>query len=138
LLAAVLDGRKKQTFDRLSQALSEAVPSLLKRANEDELLASGDAARERWARLLAALRGRETPPKLPQTKSPGKRPGLATDESNDWMSADAAAQLLNVSQAHVKKLSQGGKLSHVDVDADGVTRLERTAVLLRYQQRKRR
>jgi hypothetical protein len=136
LLAAVLDGRKKKTLDRLSQALSEAVPSLLERAIEDELLASGDA-RERRARFVAALRGRETPAKLPQTKSAGKIPGHAADENKDWMSADAVAELLNVSLAHVKKLSQGGKLGHVDTGADGVTMLERTAVLLYYQRRKR-
>jgi hypothetical protein len=136
LLAAVLDGRKKKTLDRLSQALSQAVPSLLGRVIEDELLASGDT-RERRARFVAALRRRETPAKLPQTKSAGKMPGHAADENKDWMSVDAVAQLLNVSPAHVKKLSQGGKLGHVDTGADGVTMLERTAVLLYYQRRKR-
>jgi hypothetical protein len=138
LLAAVMDVRKKKTLDRLSQALGDALPALLQRVIEDDLLADSDAARERRATLVAALRAPEMPARPQQTKSAGKRPGLAADESNDWMSADAAARLLNVSSARVKKLSQDGKLGHVDIDADGVTRLERTAVLLRYQRRKRR
>ena len=112
LLAAVLDGRKKKTLDRLSKALSEAVPLLLERAIEGELLANGDA-HERRSRLVAVLRARETPVKLPQTKSAGKLPGDTADESKDWMSDNAVAQLLNVSLAHVKELSQGGKLGRV-------------------------
>jgi hypothetical protein len=44
LLAAALDGRKKKTLGRLSQALSDAVPELLQRAFEHELLANGVVA----------------------------------------------------------------------------------------------
>jgi hypothetical protein len=138
LLAAVLDGRKKKTLDRLSQALSEAVPTLLHRIIEDELLASGDIARERRARFATVLRGRETSASLAQANATGKRRRLEADEGNDWMSTDAAAQLLNLSPSQVRKLSQDGKLGDVDIDAHGVTRLERTAVLLCYQQMQRR
>ena len=138
LLAAVLDGRKKKTLDRLSQALSEAVPMLLQRTIEDELLASGDIARERRARFATVLRGRETPANRPQANATGKRRRLEADENDDWMSTDAAAQLLNLSPNEVKKLLQDGKLGDVDIDAHGVTRLERAAVLLRYQQMQRR
>jgi hypothetical protein len=138
LLAAVLDGRKKKTLDRLSQALSEAVPMLLQRTIEDELLASGDIARERRARFATVLRGRETPANLPQANATGKRRRLEADEDDDWMSTDAAAQLLNLSPNEVKKLLQDGKLGDVDIDAHGVTRLERAAVLLRYQHMQRR
>lgn len=137
LLAAVLDGRKKKTLDRLSQALSDAVPTLLQRTIEDELLTNGDIARERRARFATALRGRETPANLLQANATEKRNRHEADEGNEWMSTDAAAQLLNLSPAHVKALSQEGKLGHVDTDADGVMMLERTAVLLYYQQRKR-
>jgi hypothetical protein len=55
LLAAALDGRKKKTLDRLSQALSDAVPELLQRAFEHELLADSVVALERRATLVAAL-----------------------------------------------------------------------------------
>lgn len=55
LLAAVLDGRKKRTLDRLSQALSDAVPELLQRAIEQELLAGGETDSKRCAMLVAAL-----------------------------------------------------------------------------------
>ncbi|MGA7776605.1 MAG: hypothetical protein WCA85_02655 [Paraburkholderia sp.] len=136
LLAAVLDGRKKKTLDRLSQALSEAVPTLLQRAIEDELLASGEIARERRTRFATVLRGRETTANSPQAFATEKRNRLEEDEGNGWMSTDAAAQLLNLSPAHVKALSEDGKLGHVDTNADGVTMLERTAVLLYYQRRK--
>jgi hypothetical protein len=138
LLAAVLDGRKKKTLDRLSQALSEAVPTLLQRAIEDELLASGDIARERRAKFATVLRGGESPANLPQTNTIGNRRRLEADEGNDWMSTDAAAQLLNLSPNEVKKLLQDGKLGDVDIDAHGVTRLERTAVLLCYHRNLRR
>src|SRR5258708_35340969 len=47
LLAAALDGRTKKTLDRLSQALSDAVPELLQRAFEHELLANGVRSEER-------------------------------------------------------------------------------------------
>ncbi|NPT56341.1 hypothetical protein [Paraburkholderia elongata] len=138
LLAAVMDGRKKKTLDRLSQALSEAVPSLLQRVIEDDLLADSDADRERRATLVAALRAREMPARLQQAKSARQGPAHGADDSTDWMSADAVARLLNVSPAHVKKLSQDGKLGDVDTDANGVMRLERTAVLVCYEQMKRR
>ncbi|MBC8742788.1 hypothetical protein F6X40_40665 [Paraburkholderia sp. UCT31] len=61
LLAAVLDGRKKRTLDRLSQALSDAVPELLRRAVEQELLAGEEADSERCAMLVAALHAGATP-----------------------------------------------------------------------------
>jgi hypothetical protein len=56
LLSAVLDGRKKKTLDRLSQALSDAVPTMLHRVIEEGLLASGDIGRERRAKFATALR----------------------------------------------------------------------------------
>ena len=61
LLAAALDGRKKKTLDRLSQALSDAVPELLQRAFEHELLANSVVALERRATLVAALSAGDTP-----------------------------------------------------------------------------
>ena len=61
LLAAALDGRKKKTLDRLSQALSDAVPELLQRAFEHELLANSVVASERRATLVAALSAVDTP-----------------------------------------------------------------------------
>jgi hypothetical protein len=61
LLAAALDGRKKKTLDRLSQALSDAIPELLQRAFEHELLAKGDVASERRATLVAALSASNMP-----------------------------------------------------------------------------
>jgi hypothetical protein len=59
VLAAALDGRKRRTLDRLSQALSDAVPELLQRAFEHDLLTGGEVARERRATLVAALGGDE-------------------------------------------------------------------------------
>jgi hypothetical protein len=56
LLAAVLDDGRKQTLDRLSQALSDAVPEFLQRAFERELLASGKSASKCRASLVAILR----------------------------------------------------------------------------------
>src|SRR5258708_26312337 len=61
LLAAALDGRKKKTLDRLSQALSDAVPELLVRAFEHELLVNGVVAFERRTTLVAALSAGDTP-----------------------------------------------------------------------------
>jgi len=61
LLAAALDGRRKKTLDRLSQALSDAVPELLQRAFEHELLANSVVALERRATLVAALSAGDTP-----------------------------------------------------------------------------
>ncbi len=138
LLAAVMDGRKKKTLDRLSQALGDALPTLLQRVIEDDLLADSDVAREHRATLIGALRAREMPASLQQTKSARQGPARGVDDSADWMSADAVGRLLNVSPAHVKKLSQDGKLGDVDTDANGVTRFERTAVLMRYEHMKRR
>jgi hypothetical protein len=135
LLAAVLDGRKRKTLERLSQALSDAVPELLQRAVEHELLAGGEVASERRATLLAALRAGETPQRGTSFK---RMPILETDGSSDWLSAESVAKLLNVSSAQVKKLAKAGKLGEVDIDGNGVTRLERTAVLARYEEMKRR
>jgi hypothetical protein len=128
----------RKTLDRLSQALSEAVPSLLQRAIQDELLAGGDNARKRRHKLVTALRAGETSANFPQVSATGKRRTVAAEESDDWMSTDAAAQLLNLSPNKVKKLLQDGKLGDADIDGHGVTRLERTAVLLCYQQMQRR
>ncbi|KAA1005363.1 hypothetical protein FVF58_29545 [Paraburkholderia panacisoli] len=55
LLAAVLDDGRKQTLDRLSQALSDAVPEFLQRAFEEELLASGKSSSDYRALLAAVL-----------------------------------------------------------------------------------
>lgn len=135
LLAAVLDGRKRKTLDRLSQALSDAVPELLQRAFEHELLAGGKAASERRAMLVAALSTAETSQLVTSSR---QVPGVDTDGSSDWLSAESVAKLLNVSSAHVKKLAKAGELGEVDVDSNGATRLERTAVLARYEEMKRR
>ena len=138
LLAAVMDGRKKKTLDRLSQALGDALPTLLQRVIEDDLLADRDAARESRATLVAALRAPEMPARPQQTKSARQIPAHGADDGTDWMSADAVARLLNVSPAQLKKLSQDGKLGDIDTDDNGVTRFERTAVLVCYGQLKRR
>jgi excisionase family DNA binding protein len=111
---------------------------LLQRAIEDELLVSGDIARECRTKFVTVLRGGETPANLPQANVTGKGRRLEADEGNDWMSTDAAAQLLNLSPNKVKKLLQDGKLGDADIGGHGVTRLERTAVLLCYQQMQRR
>jgi hypothetical protein len=60
-LAAVLDDGRKETLDRLSQALSDAVPEFLLRAFEQELLAGGTLASERRASLIALLLASEVP-----------------------------------------------------------------------------
>jgi hypothetical protein len=133
-LAAVLDGRKRKTLDRLSQALSDAVPELLQRAFEHDLLAGGQAASEHRAMLVAALSTAETPQRVTSSR---QMPGVDTDVSSDWLSAEAVAKLLNVSSAHVRKLAKAGELGKVDTDRNGATRLERTAVLTRYEEIKR-
>ncbi|MFL9898930.1 hypothetical protein PQR71_12335 [Paraburkholderia fungorum] len=56
LLATVLDDGRKETFDRLSQALSDAVPEFLQRAFEQELLAGGKSASKFRASFVAVLR----------------------------------------------------------------------------------
>jgi hypothetical protein len=65
LVATVLDDGRKQTLDCLSQAFSDAVPELLQRAFEQELLAGGKSAAERRASLVAVLRASDSP--LPRT-----------------------------------------------------------------------
>jgi hypothetical protein len=136
LLAAALDGRKKKTLDRLSQALSDAIPELLQRAFEHELLANGVVASERRATLVAALSVGDTPQR--RASSSRQIPINDTDESSDWLSAASVAKLLNVSSARVKQLAKAGELGEVDNDSDGVMRLERTAVLARHEEMKRR
>jgi hypothetical protein len=136
LLAAALDGRKKKTLDRLSQALSDAIPELLQRAFEHELLANGVVASERRATLVAALSADDTPRR--RVSSSRQIPINDTDESLDWLSAASVAKLLNVSSARVKQLAKAGELGEVDNDSDGVMRLERTAVLARHEEMKRR
>lgn len=133
LLAAVLDGRKKKTLDRLSQALSQAMPELLQRAFNDQLLASG-AATERRSALAARMGAGEMPEHRPST---GPTPVPAADENSDWMSAAAVAKLLDVSPASVKKLARAGKLGEVDANRSGIDRHERVAVLAYYNQTKR-
>ena len=135
LLATVLDDGRKQTLDRLSQALSDAVPELLQRAFEQELLAGGKPASERRAMLVAALSTAETSQRVTSSR---QKPGVDTDGSSDWLSAEAVAKLLNVSSAHVRKLAKAGELGEVDTDRNGAIRLERTAVLARYDEMKRR
>ncbi|MFL9906859.1 hypothetical protein [Paraburkholderia sp. RL17-337-BIB-A] len=111
LLATVLDDGRKQTLDHLSQALSDAVPELLQRAFEQELLAGGKSASERRASLVAVLRAREVPVHMTST-----RQTHATDESTDCLSAKPAAKLRSVSSAHVKKLARAGGLGKLDKD----------------------
>ena len=60
------------------------------------------------------------------------------DGNSDWLSAESVAKLPNVSSARVKQLTKAGELGEVGTDSDGVTRLERTAVLTRYEEMKRR
>ncbi|MFP3566632.1 hypothetical protein [Paraburkholderia sp. SIMBA_030] len=108
LIATVLDDARKQTLDCLSQALSDAVPELLQRAFEQELLAGGKSMSERRASLVAVLRASEPP--LPGT-SPGQ--ARATDESTDWLPAEPVAKFQSVSTAHVKKLAKAGELGEV-------------------------
>ena len=135
LLAAALDGRKKKTLDRLSQALSDAVPELLQRAFEHELLANGVVASERRATLVAALSAGDKPQRRASAE---QMPINDRDGNPDWLSAESVAKLLNVSSARVKQLAKAGELGEVDTDSDGVMRLERTAVLTRYAEMKRR
>jgi hypothetical protein len=111
-----------------ASALSQAVPTLLQRAIEVE----------RRAKFATASRGGEMPENLPQANATGKRRKLVADEDNDWVSTDAAAQLLNLSPARVRELLEQGELGDVEIDAHGVVRLERAVVLLRYQQMRRR
>jgi hypothetical protein len=85
LLAAALDGRKKKTLDRLSQALSDAVPELLQRAFEHELLAKGAVAAERRATLVAALSAGDTPQRRASSR---QMPINGGDGSSDWLSAE--------------------------------------------------
>jgi hypothetical protein len=106
LLAAALDGRKKRTLDRLSQALSDAVPELLQRAFEHELLANGVVASERRATLVAALSAGDAPQRRTSSR---QIPINDTDESSDWLSAESVAKLLNVSTARVKQLAKAGE-----------------------------
>jgi hypothetical protein len=135
LLATALDGRKKKTLDRLSQALSDAVPELLQRAFEHELLANGVVASERRATLVAALSAGDTSQRRTSSK---QIPINDTDESSDWLSGESVAKLLNVSSARVKQLAKAGELGEIDKDSDGVMRLKRTAVLARHEEMKRR
>jgi hypothetical protein len=111
LLATVLDDGRKQTLDRLSQALSDAVPELLQRAFEQELLAGGKPASERRASLVAVLRASEVPVHITSA-----RQTPAADESTDYLSAKPVAKLRNVSTAHVKKLAKAGGLGELDTD----------------------
>jgi hypothetical protein len=90
LLATVLDDGRKQTLDCLSQALSDAVPELLQRAFEQELLADGKPASERRASLVAILPASEVPLHMTST-----RQTRATDESTDWQPAEPVAKLLS-------------------------------------------
>jgi hypothetical protein len=85
LLAAALDGRKKKTLDRLSQALSDAVPELLQRAFEHELLANGVVASERRATLVAALSEGDKPQRRASSRQTLINGG---DGSSDRLSAE--------------------------------------------------
>src|SRR5258708_28967457 len=130
LLAAALDGRKKKTLDRLSQALSDAVPELLQRAFEHELLANGVVASERRATLVAALSAGDTPQRRTSAE---QMPINDRDGNSDWLPAESVANFLNVSSARVKQLAKAGELGEVDTDSHGVMRLERAAGLARYE-----
>lgn len=112
LLATVLDDGRKQTLDHLSQALSDAVPELLQRAFEQELLAGGKSASERRASLVAVLRAREVPVHMTST-----RQTRATDENTDCLSAKPVAKFRSVSTAHVKKFAKAGELGEADADS---------------------
>ena len=112
LLSTVLDDGRKQTLDRVSQALSDAVPELLQRAFEHELLASGKPASERPESLVAIFRASEVPVHMIS-----RRQTRATDESADWEPAKPVAKRLSVSTAHVEKLAKAGELRPVDSDS---------------------
>jgi hypothetical protein len=76
LLATVLDDGRKQTLDRVSQALSDAVPELLRRAFEHELPACGKPASERPESLVATFRASNVPVHMTSSRQTS-----ATDES---------------------------------------------------------
>lgn len=84
---------------------------------------------------MAALGTAETSQHVTSSR---QMPGVDTDGSSDWLSAEAVAKLLNLSSAHVRKLAKAGELGEVHTDSNGATRLERTAVLARYEEMKRR
>ena len=105
LLATVLDDGRKQTLDRVSQALSDAVPELLQRAFEQELLTGGKSASERRASLVAVLRASEAP--LHRT-SPWQTRATDEDGSTEAQTGCRQTKLLSVSTAHVKKFAKTG------------------------------
>ncbi|MEA3094588.1 MAG: hypothetical protein QOJ04_5930 [Caballeronia sp.] len=85
VLAAALDGRKKRTLDRLSQALSDVVPELLQRAFEHEMFANGVVAAKRRATLVAALSAGDTPQRRASSR---QMPINGGDGTSDWLSAE--------------------------------------------------
>ncbi|MEW9585210.1 hypothetical protein [Paraburkholderia sp. DGU8] len=101
LLATVLDDGRKQTLDSLSQALSDAVPELLQRAFEQELLGGGKPASERRASLVAILRASEVPVHMTSTRK--TRAKLTKAQTGS--SAEPVANLLSVSTAQVEQLA---------------------------------
>ncbi|MGF6634138.1 hypothetical protein OKW39_001289 [Paraburkholderia sp. MM6662-R1] len=62
LLTAALDDGRKQTLDRLSQALSDAVPEFLLEAFEQKMLAAGKSASECRPSLVAVRRASQAAP----------------------------------------------------------------------------
>jgi hypothetical protein len=90
---------------------------------------------EHRATLVAALSAGDTAQRRTSSR---QIPIDDTDESSDWLSAESVANFLNVSSARVKQLAKAGELGEVDKDSNGVMRLERTAVLTRYEEMKRR
>jgi hypothetical protein len=112
LLATVLDAGRKQMLDRLSQALSDAVPELLQPAFEQKLLAGGKPASECRASLVAALRASEVPVHMTST-----RQTRATDESTGWQPAEPVGKFQSVSTAHVKNLAKASELGEADADS---------------------
>jgi hypothetical protein len=60
-----------------------------------------------------------------------------TEGSWDSLSVGPVAKLLNVSSARLKQLARAGEPAQVDTDSDGVMRLQRKAVLARYETKRR-
>jgi hypothetical protein len=140
LLAAVLDGRKLKTRDRLAEALNQALPEALSKAFMQELLSSDSDARARRGTLMYLLSAVDVPssPLRPKLNAPVESSPVATAADDARVSGAEVAKLLHLSPSYVRKLATAGKLGDVGSTATGETMFELRAVHAYQHAEKRR
>ena len=130
------------TVKELQTAVDRAMPQVLELEFERELLASAPAARRRRVLLTHVLTGVDAREIIAGPVAPRrqvvKEIAAENADSEDLLTSEQAATLLQMSRTHVNSLMDSGALGFISRTAGGHRRISRAAVLAYKQDRRQR